>query len=68
VVDNLRHVLAIEMMTACQALEFLRPLKTSPALEQVRADLARLTPPRKDDRPFSADIARVAEWLKEWNE
>lgn len=33
VVDNLEKILAIELMTAAQALEFRRPLKTSPCLE-----------------------------------
>lgn len=33
VVDNTRRVLAIELFNAAQALEFRRPLRTSPALE-----------------------------------
>lgn len=34
VVDNTERVLAIEMLNAAQALEFRRPLKTSPKLEE----------------------------------
>lgn len=64
--ENARTILAIELMTAAQALEYLRPLKSSPALERVRAELAAVSPPRSDDRPFSADVAAVAAWLKGW--
>lgn len=35
VVDNLEKVLAIELMTAVQALEFRKPMKTSPSLEKI---------------------------------
>ncbi len=33
VVENVQTILAIELMNAAQALEFRRPLKTSPVLE-----------------------------------
>jgi histidine ammonia-lyase len=33
VLDNLEYILAIELMTACQAIEFRRPLKSSAILE-----------------------------------
>lgn len=64
--ENTRSILAIELMTAAQALEFLRPLKSSPPLEAIRAELARLSPPRREDRPFSGELAAVAAWLKGW--
>lgn len=35
VVENVEHVLAIELLAACQAIEFLRPLKTTAPLEAV---------------------------------
>lgn len=35
VIQNVFNVLSIEMLTACQALEFRRPLKTSPILEEI---------------------------------
>lgn len=39
-VDNITHacmcvVIAIELLSACQAIEFLRPLKTTAPLEEV---------------------------------
>ena len=44
VVDNTRRVLAIELMNAAQALEFRRPLRTSPALEAMVADYRKCVP------------------------
>lgn len=35
VVEHVEIVLAIELLAACQGLEFHRPLKTTPALEVV---------------------------------
>lgn len=37
VLVNLRTIFAIEMLNACQALEFRRPLKSSPKVEQLHA-------------------------------
>ena len=44
VVDNAETVLAIELFNAAQALEFRRPLRSSPLLEQVFADYRRAVP------------------------
>ncbi len=65
-VELVRIVLALEMLTAAQALEFLAPLKTSPALEALRLELARLSPPRKHDAPFTSEIEAVTSWLTAW--
>jgi histidine ammonia-lyase len=35
VVENVERVIAIELLAACQAIEFLRPLKTTVPLEEV---------------------------------
>jgi len=44
VVRNVEKVIAIELLAACQAIEFLRPLKTTQPLEEVRSqDLVMLT-------------------------
>ena len=34
IMDNLEHILSIELMNAAQGIEFRRPLKTSPTLER----------------------------------
>lgn len=40
VVENVERVIAIELLAACQAIEFLRPLKTTDPLEEAY-DLVR---------------------------
>jgi len=57
---NLRNILAIELLAACQALDFLAPLKSG--LEALKAyDIVRSLSPRVDkDRSLAPDIERVA--------
>src|ERR1043166_4887709 len=52
VVKNTRNVLAIEALAAARALDLLAPLKTSPALESVRAQIRAVSPAIDSDRPF----------------
>ena len=63
VVRNTRHVLAIELLAAARALDCLRPLRSSEAIERVRADLAKVSAPWTGDRALGADIERVGEWI-----
>ncbi|MBR6858223.1 MAG: aromatic amino acid lyase, partial [Bacteroidales bacterium] len=44
VVDNVETVLAIELFNAAQALEFRRPLKSSPILERIFEDFRQEVP------------------------
>ena len=44
VVDNAETVLAIELFNAAQALEFRRPAKSSPKLEEIFADYRKVVP------------------------
>lgn len=43
VILNVQRVLAIELLTAAQALEFRRPKQTSPALEKLMTELRKTT-------------------------
>ncbi len=63
VVKMTRTVLAIELLTAARGLDLRKPLKSSPALESVRAKLSEIAAPWSGDRPFSDDIERTALWL-----
>lgn len=65
-VKLVRLVLAIELMTAARALEFLTPLKTSPMLEELRGAVEGVCPRRTEDAPFSRSIEAVAGWLRGW--
>ncbi len=63
VMANTRDVLAIEAMAAAQALDFLKPLKTSPALEQAHAAIRSVVAPMEQDRVIYQDFARIAELI-----
>ena len=60
VVANTRRILAIETIAACQALEFLRPLETSPALRAAHERVRETVPPYDADRVLSPEIEAVA--------
>ncbi|HUH90745.1 MAG TPA: histidine ammonia-lyase [Lysobacter sp.] len=54
---NVRRIVAIELLAACQGIDFLRPLRSSNRLEQA-FDLVRSVVPRYDeDRYFAPEIA-----------
>jgi histidine ammonia-lyase len=55
-----RRVLAVEMLCACQAIDLLAPLTTSPRLQAVHARVRAAVPPLAGDRPPSPDIERIA--------
>ena len=61
IVENTRNVLAIEAMAACQALDFLAPLKTSKRLQSAYAVVRRVCPTVNKDRVMYGDFARIAE-------
>jgi histidine ammonia-lyase len=65
VVDNVETVIAIELLAACQALEFHRPLKTTAALERVYALIRSVAKPWDVDRIMHTDIDAVKELIKE---
>lgn len=44
IIDNTHRVLAIELLNAAQALDLRRPLKSSPALEDMHAEYRRVVP------------------------
>jgi len=65
VVDLGRRVLGMEYLAAAQALEFHRPLTTSPALEGVVSRLRESVPRLEDDRYLSDDMDAAADLIYE---
>ncbi|OZI28864.1 histidine ammonia-lyase [Bordetella genomosp. 1] len=61
--ENVRGILAIEWLGACQGLDFRAGLKTSPRLEAVRALLREAVPFYQEDRFFAPDIDAAATLL-----
>ena len=49
IVDNVERVLAIELFNAAQALDFRRPLHSSPSIERVYEDYRKVVPFLKTD-------------------
>ena len=59
VLDNLEYILAIELMSACQAIEFRRPLKSSGILEAAHEYARKFVGFASEDRIFAADIQQL---------
>jgi histidine ammonia-lyase len=59
VLDNLEYILAIELMSACQAIEFRRPLRSSAILEAAHDYVRRFVGFASEDRIFAEDIQRL---------
>jgi len=63
VVDHVETVIAIELLCACQALEFHRPLKTTDALEAVHELVRSEVKPWDGDREMWCDINAVKDMI-----
>ncbi|XP_054710464.1 histidine ammonia-lyase-like [Uloborus diversus] len=65
VVENVERVIAIELLAACQAIEFLRPLKTTAPLEAVYSLVRSVVKALDKDRFMAPDIDMVTDILRE---
>ena len=59
VLDNLEFILAIELLCACQAIEFRRPLKSSAILEYAHDYVREFVGFAEEDRIFADDINKI---------
>jgi histidine ammonia-lyase len=59
VLDNLQYILAIELLSASQAIEFRRPLKSSALLEFAHSYVRRFVGFAEEDRIFADDINKI---------
>lgn len=64
VVSNVQYGLAIELLCNTQGVEFLRPMKTSPALEKVITLVRKHVEPIEDDRTFHKDIENLSRLIQ----
>ncbi|MEM9856077.1 MAG: histidine ammonia-lyase [Bacteroidota bacterium] len=64
VIQNVYRVLAIELMTAAQALEFRRPANTSDYLEEVVRNFRTVVPFIENDRVLHIDMEKSVDFLK----
>ena len=64
IVDNLEKVLAIELMTAAQALEFRRPLKTAEPLERLFVSYREQVRFNEVDRILHDDMMQSVHFIR----
>lgn len=64
VLDNLDRILAIELINAAQAIDFRRPAKSSPAIEQVLADYRKQVAFVDDDVVMYTQMNRTEQFLR----
>jgi histidine ammonia-lyase len=67
VLDNLEFILAIELMSACQAIEFRRPLTSSEILETAHEYARRFAGFASEDRIFADDINQLRSIISDFS-
>src|SRR5678809_1583282 len=67
VLDNLEYILAIELLSACQAIEFRRPLKSSAILEFAHEYVRRFVSFAEEDSIFGNDINQIKSIITEFS-
>ncbi len=65
VVENVEKVLAIELLTAVQALEYRRPLRSSPEIEKIVSSFREKVSFNEADRVLRDDMVKAVEFLGE---
>ena len=75
VLDRTRAVVAVELITAARALQFItredlaaacgrKALKISPCLQELVSSLGKMVDLGPADRPLTEDLEIVTEWIK----
>lgn len=64
ITENVRRVIAIEMITAAQGIDFIH-MSSSPAIEKVMGVLRKEVPPVEEDRSLSKEIEKVADMISQ---
>jgi histidine ammonia-lyase len=65
VCNNLERILAIELLTAVQALDLRKPEKSSPKIEQLVEDYRKVVSFNDEDRMLATDIKASIEFIRE---
>ena len=63
-IDNTAAILGIELLAACQGIDFLRPLKTSQLLENIHHLVRKQVPHYDEDRYIAPDIEKAKLLIK----
>ena len=64
VLENISHVLAVEILCAVQGIEYRQPLVPAPRLATVVSRVREVVPPLEDDRPLTGEIEAVVDLIE----
>jgi len=64
--QNVEKVLAIELLTVVQALEFRRPLTSSPEIEKLVKEFRKKISFNESDRFLHEDMVDAIEFMREY--
>lgn len=67
ILDNLEFILAIELLSACQAIEFRQPLKSSAILEFAHDYVRQFVGFAEEDRIFAEDINKITSIIRNFS-
>lgn len=67
VVENLERIIAVELLTAIQALEFRRPLRSSQTIENLVSAFRKEIDFISDDKVMYGEIAKAVEFVKTYD-
>ena len=62
---NLEQILAIELLAGCQALDFLRPLRSNDSIEAIHSFVRSQSSFIEKDRSLSHDIMSIGEMISQ---
>lgn len=64
IVKNAENIVAMELLSAAQALDFLKPLEAAGAVKPVHALIRKQVPFAQEDRVFSQDIEAIKSMIR----
>ena len=64
IISNVRTILAIELIAASQALEFIKPLQPSPPLQRSYELIRSMVPALVEDRSLETDIKTIEQLIQ----
>ncbi|MBS1736716.1 MAG: histidine ammonia-lyase [Bacteroidetes bacterium] len=65
VIKNVENILAIELLTAAQAIEYKRPLKSSPTIEKIIESFRKEVTFNQTDRVLHNDMVKAAKFINQ---
>ena len=66
IIDNLKIIVAVELMNAAQGIDFRRPLKSSPQIEKVMTEYRKAVPFVEDDVVMADYLKATQDFLEQF--